>query len=348
MIISRVPFRLSLFGGGTDFPDWYKMNGGQVLGGSIDKYCYISARWLPPFFGHSHRIVYSQIETPTGVDGIQHPIVRAVLQSYEIEKGLEIQYGADLPGRSGVGSSAAFTVGLLAAVRGLLSLEIDPWAIAAEATRLEREVVGEVTGDQDQILCSLGGFQHLKFSSEGAQARTSGSLVRSAHQFSKWLFLAFTGVQRSSSKVQSAINFDEPHTQTALQETQRIVGLAKEIMQGGEASEEMSLALAELLGEAWQMKKNLNPYAETPRVRSLYERGILSGAIAGKVVGAGGGGFLLFVVPPDRQAHFVKCLRPGSIVIPLSFSSSGVEIIYSSNRLCDLEWAEIRDAGKRR
>ena len=167
MIISRTPFRMSLFGGGTDYPDWYLENGGMVLGATIDKYCYLSVRYLPPFFEHKHRVVWSEIELVNNIDEIRHPAVKAILEEMKFIRGLEISYNADLPARSGLGSSSAFTVGLINALTALRGKMISKKALAQDAIRIEQEVIGEAVGSQDQIWAAYGGLNKIEFQKDG-------------------------------------------------------------------------------------------------------------------------------------------------------------------------------------
>jgi D-glycero-alpha-D-manno-heptose-7-phosphate kinase len=192
VIITRTPYRLSLFGGGSDYPEWYLKHGGEVLAGAIDKYCYLTLRWLPPFFAHRHRLVYSVVESVNEFREIQHPAVRAALESYSVQRGIELHHDGDLPARSGIGSSAAFAVGLTHALRVLQGLECDPWGLAREAIHLEQDLLGETTGSQDQVICALGGFKHIRFHRSGdITAEGSERMAANITRLQTWLVLLY-------------------------------------------------------------------------------------------------------------------------------------------------------------
>ena len=330
MIITRTPYRLSLFGGGTDFPAWYRRPGGAVLAGAIDKYCYLTLRELPPFFSHRYRIVYSKVENTNSHSEIQHPTVRAVFEHFDLTSGLELHHDGDLPARSGIGSSAAFSVGLVHAVRELSGLPTDSWTLAQDAIYVEQELMKEVGGSQDQVTCAVGGINRLDFSLTGEISASSSQYLRqAAHDFSRWLVLLYAGTPRSSSMVSAGLlprleAEDDGH----LRRLQEMVGEAVDLLI--QRSEESFQRLGELLHESWCLKRDLNPMAVTDELGSLYEQARQVGAIGGKVSGAGGGGFMLFCVPPDQQTRFVADLPPHALHVPFEFVDNGSQVIYQS------------------
>lgn len=303
MIISRTPFRVSLFGGGTDYPAWFRQHGGAVVGMAIDKYCYISVRRLPPFFEHKSRIVYSQVELVREVSEIQHPAVRAVLADKGIADGLEIHHDADLPARSGLGSSSSFTVGLLNALSALDSQMIGKDELAREAIRIEQDVLSEAVGCQDQLWAAYGGFNHIEFSPDG---RFSVQPIimkpeRRAELLSS-MMLFFTGFSRFANDFakDQIDNIDKSASKLAA--IQGMVDHAREIL----VDERHSIHdLGKLLHESWQLKRGLAGSVSTRQIDDIYQAGRDAGAIGGKLLGAGGGGFMLFLVDPDKRA----CVR---------------------------------------
>ena len=328
MIITRTPYRLSLFGGGTDFPAWYERNGGAVLAGAIDKYCYLTLRDLPPFFEHRYRIVYSQVENTKSHQEIRHPAVRAAFDHFGLTGGMELHHDWDLPARSGIGSSAAFSVGLVHAIRALQAQPTDAWTLAHDAMHLEQELLQEVGGSQDQVTCALGGFNHLKFLPTGEiNASSSHVLANGAKEFNAWLVLLYTGVARSSSEVSSGL------TESLRDDTSQELKRMREMVEEGvvlltQADEAAFRQLGALLHENWRLKGALNRYAVTQELAELYDTAIRAGAIGGKISGAGGGGFLLFCVPPDRQPSFVREMSDHCVHVPFSFVDHGSQILF--------------------
>lgn len=307
MIISRTPFRVSLFGGGTDYPQWYRQHGGSVLGFTINKYCYITLRKLPPFFEHKHRIVYSRIELVNGIDEIQHPAVRAVFKEKGLTHGIELHHDGDLPARSGLGSSSAFTVGLLNAYAALEGRMMSRRELGLEAIRIEQEVIKESVGSQDQIWAAYGGLNRIDFHTDGTIAVLPVIIPparREALEGSLMLF--FTGFSRFASEVakKQIDNFGrrEAHLKSLGQTVEE--GLA--ILQDGRRSLD---DLGRLLHDGWRIKRELADGVSTPAIDAIYEAGISAGALGGKLLGAGGGGFMLFYVPRDRRERVREQFR---------------------------------------
>lgn len=327
MIITRTPYRLSLFGGGTDYPEWFKDHGGQVLAGAIDKYCYLTLRWLPPFFEHRYRIVYSQVESVQSADQIQHPAVRAAIQYFGIDRGIELHHDGDLPARSGIGSSAAFSVGLIRALRELKDLPCDGWEIAQEAIYLEQNLLQETGGVQDQLTCALGGFHHLTFDVTGAIAsQRSEKLVANSRKLQDWLVLLYSGSQRSSHEVSQPLISALQTQKALLKRTGEMVTEGRCLIESGTDND--FEGVGHLLHESWLAKGQLNPLSVTPRLQYIYDQAIESGALGGKVSGAGGGGFMLFCVPPDRRASFLSEISAHAVHVPFRFAQDGSRTIF--------------------
>jgi D-glycero-alpha-D-manno-heptose-7-phosphate kinase len=324
MIISRTPFRVSFFGGGTDYSDWYREHGGAVLATTIDKYCYISVRELPPFFEHKFRVVYSIVENVQEVGQINHPAVRAVLERLNAVQGLEIHHDGDLPARSGLGSSSAFTVGLLSAMHALSGRHTSKEALANEAIHVEQALLKEPVGLQDQISASFGGFNHIRFGLDGTYEITPMILPRERLlELQDHLLLCFTGISRLSTEVAQTVITNLRQKAADLHAIQQMVEEAISVL----SSPTTDLAdFGRLLGESWLRKRQLSDRVSTPMIDSLYDTAIRAGAVGGKLLGAGGGGFmLLFVRPADRES-VLKALQ-NLVAVPFKFETSGCRIV---------------------
>lgn len=331
MIISRTPFRASFFGGGTDYPLWFQEHGGAVLATAIDKYCYISCRYLPPFFEHRYRIVYSRIENVREVSEIQHPAVRHVLDILKCHKGLEIHHDADLPARSGLGSSSSFTVGLVNALMALAGRHVTSEHLASTAIHIEQDIIRENVGSQDQILAAYGGFNKIEFLKNGQFSVNPIILPGDKYtELENHLMLFFTGFSRIASEVaRSKIeNFKSRHNE--LKAMREMVDEAISILQ----SESRSICeFGELLHRNWQYKRSLSSKVSSPAIDKMYETARNAGAIGGKLLGAGGGGFLLLFAEPGAQAAVREKLRD-LIYVPFKFEPTGSRIVlYQPNGL---------------
>jgi len=324
MIISRTPFRISFFGGGTDYPAWYREHGGAVLATTIDKYCYLTCRRLPPFFEHRYRIVYSQMENTQTVDEIVHPGVRETLRHLGIDYGLEIHHDADLPARSGLGSSSSFTVGLLHALYGLDGRMPSKRQLAAEAIHVEQTRIGDTVGAQDQVLAAHGGFNHVRFGRDGDITVTPLTLpARRVAELDDHLMLFYTGIQRTASVVARTYVQDVASKERQLRILGGLVDQGIAVLSGdGDIG-----GFGELLHEAWQTKRSLSASVSNSHIEDIYAAARAAGASGGKVLGAGGGGFMVFFAPPDKQAAVRESLR-GLIHVPFHFESSGSQIVF--------------------
>ncbi len=328
MIISRTPFRISLFGGGTDYPAWYRKHGGIVLAATIDKYCYLSCRYLPPFFEHRIRLVYSKIESCQYIDEIQHPAVREILKSLNIRRGIEIHHDGDLPARSGMGTSSAFTVGLLKGLHALKGYMPTKHELALESIRIEQEVLQETVGSQDQVLAAYGGVNIITFLQNGEITVTPIVLSNSRLQeLNAHLLLFYTGLKRTAANVAGTYVNDLESHKRQLRIMKDLVQESLSILNGrGDVTE-----LGGLLHEAWLSKRTLSPWVSNVEVDALYETAQRAGALGGKLTGAGGGGFLLLFVPPKKHSAVRDALKD-LIQVPFNFEYSGSQIIF-----CDRE-----------
>jgi D-glycero-alpha-D-manno-heptose-7-phosphate kinase len=324
MILSRTPYRISLFGGGTDYPAWYRTHGGAVLGTTINKFCYISVRQLPPFFEHKHRIVYSRIELPQSVAEIQHPAVRAVLREHGIEEGVEIQHHGDLPARSGMGSSSSFTVGLINSIRALKGLMSSAEWLAREAIRIEQTVIKEDVGSQDQIWAAYGGTNLITFQPDETFHVTPVIMPEERRgDLEAHLLLVFTGFSRTAALVARQQIENLWRHESQLRCIHSMVDEAMLLLQD-RARPIRELGL--MLHETWQRKKELADSVSNPAVDGIYSAALDAGAVGGKLIGAGGGGFMLLVVEPQarfRVRERLRCLTEVSFKI----GSSGSRIV---------------------
>ncbi len=323
MIISRTPFRISFFGGGTDYPDWYREHGGAVLSTTIDRYCYISVRELPPFFEHRFRLVYSFVENVKDVSELAHPAARGVLQHLAISKGLEIHHDGDLPARSGVGSSSAFTVGLISAVRALEGRHISKDELAQEAIHVEHNVICEPVGAQDQISAAFGGFNHISFRQDGSYQVAPLVVPRDRLEVLQGhLMLLFTGLSRTAAEIARTQIENLPRRANELHALAQMVDGAIEILR----SRSDLTDFGRLLNEGWTLKRRLSDRVSTPDIDGIYETALRAGAIGGKLLGAGGGGFLLLFVRPEDRPR-IRAALPKLLDVPFRFETSGSRIV---------------------
>lgn len=324
MIITRTPHRISFFGGGTDYPSYYLRHGGRVLGVAIDKYCYLNVRRLPPFFEHKHRIVYSRQENINAISEIQHPSVRETLGYLAIDYGVSIHHDSDIPARSGMGSSSSFTVGLL---KGMLALEgrhISNSELAHKAIHIEQKLIKENVGSQDQVLAANGGFNRISFLTNGeiVVEPLVMPLERLA-RFESNLLLYYTGISRFASEVAAEQISNTHRNIDALDQMKALVDEAFSILtdQRRDLDE-----FGNLLNHTWRLKKALSSKITTPDIDALYELALRNGAIGGKLLGAGGGGFLLFYALPEQQPALRRSLCK-LLNIPFKFDFEGSKII---------------------
>lgn len=323
MIVTRTPFRISLLGGGTDFPQWYEKHGGAVLGFALDKYCYVSIRNLPPFFDHKHRIVYSKIELVKELQEIEHPAVREILKHFASDsQGFEIHHDGDLPARSGLGSSSSFSVGLINALHALSGKRCSKKDLATQAIFAEQKLMGEAVGSQDQIWAAYGGFNRIDFHpSDGFTVTPLVMAQERRERLLDSLVLVFTGISRLAERVErEKLKQLERHEEQLLK-LHYLVDEGERVIAGNGPLEE----LGELLDEAWRLKQELASEVGNARLEEVYEAGKAAGAIGGKVLGAGAGGFMLFFVQPEQKWKLKQALK-GLIQIPVGIDLSGSQV----------------------
>ncbi len=331
MIISRTPFRISLFGGGTDYPAWFSQHGGAVIGTTIDKYCYISVRRLPPFFEYRHRIVYSKIELVYALAEIQHPAVRGVLSEMGVEQGLEIHHDADLPARSGLGSSSSFTVGLLNALYALRGHMVAKLELARQAIHVEQDVLKEAVGCQDQVWAAYGGFNRIDFLPGGSFQVTPVVLPPDRRaELHRSMMMFFTGFPRDASVIAREQIDNVGRSAGQLTAMRAMVDRALEILRDERSS---IRELGALMKESWRLKRELAAAVSTPAIDKIHDAAIAAGALGGKLLGAGGGGFILFLVEPGKQARVRERLKH-LIEVSFAFEQEGSKIaLYQPNGL---------------
>jgi D-glycero-alpha-D-manno-heptose-7-phosphate kinase len=330
MAISRTPYRVSFFGGSTDYPAWYRRHGGAVLSMAINKYCYIGTGFLPPFFGMRHRIIWSHIEPVDSISEIQHPAVRAGLQvlGYDDNEGIELFHQGDLPARSGIGSSSAFAVGLINVLTAMRGKKLDPHALAVQAMDLEQNKLKESVGCQDQIASAYGGINVIKFECNDSFSVTPLGLSDSQRgDFEKWLMLFYTGSSRLSSEFAKRLISKLEANAAHMKRMQEMVAVAADLLHANAFVE-----FGELLHDGWLLKRNLTDGTSTTTIDRIYDDARRAGALGGKLLGAGGTGFMVFVVPPEKQAA-VRAALSHLITVPISTDFTGSTIVYRREEL---------------
>ncbi len=323
MIITRTPFRMSFFGGGTDMKDFFQEYGGAVLSTTFDKYCYVNVRHLPRFFDYSTEVAYSKIERVTALEDIQHPAVRNAMKMLDMHE-IRLTYEADLPARSGLGTSSSFAVGMLNAFHALKGKYVDKKRLADEAIYLERELCQEEGGWQDQIAASFGGFNRINFSKDGYDVLPVIISKERKEQLNKSLMMFFTGFTRFSSDVQKANSGMSQEKIRRLQEMRLLVDKAEAILTDKHSDLD---DFGRLLDYTWQLKRKTGNAVTNNNIDSIYSAGLKAGALGGKLLGAGGGGFLLFYVPIDKQPNIREAMKD-LLYIPFRFENGGTHVIY--------------------
>ena len=323
MIISRTPFRVSFFGGGTDYPEWFKENRGAVLATTIDKYCYITCRYLPPFFEHKSRIIYSKMEHVQAVDEIDHPAVREVLRFLKIFEGIEIHHDGDLPARTGLGSSSSFTVGLLNSLYAMKGIMVSKEQLARESIYIEQAMCKDNVGCQDQVLAAHGGLNYIEFGGTNhLQLRKVTLTIDRLKTFQSHLMMVFTGFSRMASEIAAHQIKNIPKKR---KELKTMYQMAQQALQDLNRNDLM--AFGKMLHESWILKRSLSDKISTPYIDDIYETARRSGAIGGKLLGAGGGGFVLLFVPPEKKKKVAEKLKK-FLQIPFKFEDQGSQIIF--------------------
>ena len=324
MIITKTPFRMSFFGGGTDMEDYFKENGGAVLSTTFDKYCYVNVRHLPKFFDYNTELSYSKIERVTNVEDIQHPAIREAMKMLDMHE-IRLTYEADLPARSGLGTSSSFAGGMLNAFYALKGKYADKKKLADEAIYLERVLCNEAGGWQDQIAASFGGFNRINFGPDGYEVLPLIISPERKKRLNDNLMMFFTGFTRFSSDVQKANSATSPDDKKMmLKKMKNLVGEAEAIL----VNDKKDLDdFGRLLDTTWKLKRQTGGSVSTNSIDALYDKGIKAGALGGKLLGAGGGGFLVFYVQPDKQDSVKKAMSD-LMYIPFEFENGGTQVIH--------------------
>lgn len=324
MIITKTPFRMSFFGGGTDMEDYFKENGGAVLSTTFDKYCYVNVRHLPKFFDYNTELSYSKIERVTNVEDIQHPAIREAMKMLDMHE-IRLTYEADLPARSGLGTSSSFAVGMLNAFYALKGKYADKKKLADEAIYLERVLCNEAGGWQDQIAATFGGFNRINFGPDGYEVLPLIISPERKKRLNDNLMMFFTGFTRFSSDVQKANSATSPDDKKMmLKKMKNLVDEAEAIL----VNDEKDLDdFGRLLDTTWKLKRQTGGSVSTNSIDALYDKGIKAGALGGKLLGAGGGGFLVFYVQPDKQDSVKKAMSD-LMYIPFEFENGGTQVIH--------------------
>lgn len=323
MIITKTPFRMSFFGGGTDMEDYFKEHGGAVISTTFDKYCYVNVRHLPRFFDYSTELSYSTIERVTNVDEIRHPAVRNAMKMLDMHE-IRLTYEADLPARSGLGTSSSFAVGMLSAFYALKGKYADKKKLADDAIYLERVLCGEAGGWQDQIAVAYGGFNRIRFGAHGYEVRPIILSPDRKEQLNDNLLMFFTGFTRFSSDIQKSNDLTAGEKIAQLKEMYALVDVAENILI--DKNRDLS-DFGRLLDHTWKLKKQTSRTISTDTIDELYQKGIAAGALGGKLLGAGGGGFFVFYVEPEYREAVIKALGD-LLYIPFRFEDSGTQIIH--------------------
>ncbi len=329
MIISKTPFRISFFGGGTDYPAWYRKHGGAALSTTIDKYCYISCRVLPRFFDHKYRVVWSHIENVSTIGEILHPAVREGLRYLGIngEMGLEIHHQGDLPARAGMGSSSAFAVGLIKVISALKGQMLDKHQLALAAIDFEQNVLKEHVGSQDQMAAAYGGFNVYRFKQDGTiQVEPMTLPARRIQELESHLLMIYTGTSRLSSEIAGEIIQKIDSRREVLKEMMSMVDQAVDILRGSTPIVEFG----RLLDRNWYLKRKLANKISNPAIDRIYHIARENGALGGKLLGAGAAGFMALFVPPEKHSA-VKDALQGYLQVPFNFEKQGATLIHYSN-----------------
>ena len=323
MIITKTPFRMSFFGGGTDLPEFFREHGGAVISTSFDKYCYVNVRHLPRFFDYTNEIFYSRIERVKEVSEIEHPLVRNAMEQLHMQE-LRLTYEADLPARSGLGTSSSFAVGMLNAFYALKGKYASKKKLADQAIYLERVLCREAGGWQDQIAASFGGFNRIDFTPDGYSVKPIIISNERKERLNDNLMMFFTGFTRTSADIQAQVNLAGTDRTAGLLEMLKLVDTAEEILLDKTTSLD---EFGRLLDYTWELKRGLSPIVSTNSIDDLYRKGKEAGALGGKLLGAGGGGFLVFYVNQEHRAA-VKEAMSDLLYVPFRFETGGTRVVH--------------------
>ena len=323
MIISKTPYRISFFGGGSDYPEWYNEFGGAVLSTTINKYLYITCRELPGFFDHKYRIVWRKIERVKNIEEIKHQAIKGILKHYKYNKGLEIHYDGDLPARSGMGSSSSFVVGLINALFAMDKKNLSKKDLAKRSLFIEQKILNEIVGSQDQIAATYGGFNKISFQKNSSFKIKKIKTNKNLKLLEDNLILIYTSINRTAHHIASSyVKNLTSNKKNYIKEIINHVEEGEKIIKHGNMDD-----FGKLLNSAWYMKKKLGKSITNNKIDNLYEYALKNGALGGKILGAGGGGFLLLYMKQKDRIKFLN--KKNKIInIPFKFSDTGSEIIF--------------------
>jgi len=328
MIITKTPYRVSFFGGGTDYPEWFQENGGSILSTSISHFCYIHGRVLPPFFEYKYRIVWSKIEQIIELNDIEHPVIREALKWMKFNSGMEIHHNGDLPARSGLGSSSSFSVGMLHMLHALNGKLVSKRQLAKEAIFLEQSILKETVGVQDQIITSHGGLNNLEILPSGEYKLNPVVLSKKrTNDFEDRILLFYTGVSRFSSDIAKKQVLAIPKNKSNLEEMQKLANIATDLLSNGNSLDDFG----RLLHQTWLLKRELESSITPDFVDDIYSRAINAGALGGKLLGAGGGGFIIFYVAPENKQSVLNALS-NLLLVPFKIDNNGTQLMYSQSQ----------------
>ena len=322
MIITQTPFRMSFFGGGTDFKDYYEKHGGSVISTTFDKYCFVTVRHLPKFFEYKTHLTYSKMEYVNSYDEIQHPAIREAMRMLDMHE-LRLTYESDLPARSGLGTSSSFAVGMLNAFYALKGKYADKRKLADDAIYLERVLCKEAGGIQDQIAASFGGLNRIDFDANGYTVNPIIISPRKKEMLNENLMLFFTGFSRFSADIQVSTEKNIEQKNKELEEMKRLVDEAEKILTSGNDINEFG----RMLDYTWRLKRGMSKEISNDSIDMFYQKALEAGALGGKLLGAGGGGFLLFYVEKDKQKNVKKALE-NLLHVPFKFENAGTRVIH--------------------
>jgi D-glycero-alpha-D-manno-heptose-7-phosphate kinase len=326
MLITKTPYRISFFGGGTDYPEWYQKNGGAFLSTTIDKYVYLTVRQLPKFADSNYRIVWSKVETVNKIKNIQHNVVREMLNAFKFKTGMEVHYQGDLPARSGMGSSSSFVVGLMNSFLNIKKKNITKKDLAKKSIYFEQKTLKEVVGLQDQISATYGGFNKVEINKKGSFKIKKIKIGNKIKEFNKNLVLVFTGINRTANEIAGQYVHNLKKKEYEMREIAEQVKEGESLLLNSQFND-----FGRLLHEGWKFKKSLGKIVTNKKIDELYEFSLKSGALGGKILGAGGGGFMLLYMPKNKIVNFKENLKKVTVV-PFNFSETGSEILLNTEK----------------
>ena len=322
MIIIRTPFRISFFGGGTDYPAWYREHGGSVISTTINKYSFLVLRKLPKIFDYNYRVRYYEKQETQEIDDISIPVIREAIKYMNYQQGVDITHHGDLPNRTGIGSSSSFSVSLLHGLSVLKNENITKRQLALEAIHLEQEILGESVGSQDQVAAAFGGLNRINFGGESEFLCTPLPLKKSTlKELESWVQLFFTEQLRNAHDIADKKITNIKNKKINLKDMQDLVIEAESVL-----FSDNIYRFASLLNDQWMIKKEMEESISNSDIDDIYKKGIKAGAVGGKLLGAGGGGFILFLTPPERHEHVRNALQLKEV--PVDFEHLGSQMIY--------------------